>query len=133
MPENKQTGRVAEAARDAADETARTARVATDEELKTGQQAASAVADAPAPVLVAVNPENAERVLLLEPIGGGEPITLVLPPARAASVALERDTAYRVTDAEGVRIGVTFAATGRLAGYTVRSPREADGAIVVRP
>ena len=92
-----------------------------------------AVADAPAPVLVAVNPENAERVLLLEPIGGGEPITLVLPPARAASVALERDTAYRVTDAEGVRIGVTFAATGRLAGYTVRSPREADGAIVVRP
>ena len=46
MPENKQTGRVAEAARDAADETARTARVATDEALKTGQQAASAVADA---------------------------------------------------------------------------------------
>ena len=46
MPENKQTGRAAEAARDAADETARTARVATDEALKTGQQAASAVADA---------------------------------------------------------------------------------------
>lgn len=92
-----------------------------------------AVADAPDPVLVAVNPENVERTLLLEPLDGGEPLAVVLPPARAASVALERDTGYRVTDAEGVRIGVTFATTGRLAGYTVRSPRQADGPIVVRP
>jgi len=92
-----------------------------------------AVADAPRPVLVAVNPDNVERTLTLEPVDGGDAIELVLPPARTAAVSLVPGAGYLVRDAEGVRIGVTFASSGRIAGYTVRSPREADTAIVIRP
>lgn len=92
-----------------------------------------AVADGPSPVLVAVNPDNAERTLTIEPLGGGEPIQLVLPPARPAAIALTPDEGYRVLDTEGVRIGVTFAGPGALAGYIMRSAREGDSPIVVRP
>jgi len=91
------------------------------------------VANAPSPVLVAVNPDNAERTITLEPVAGGDPILLLLPPARPAAIALTAGAGYRVLDADGVRIGVTFAGPGALAGYTLRSAREADNAIVVRP
>lgn len=92
-----------------------------------------AVAAAPAPVLVAVNPDNEERTLVLEPLDGGAPLQLVLPPARPAAVPLTPGTGYRVLDADGVRIGLTFASRGALAGYTLRPAREADTALVVRP
>lgn len=92
-----------------------------------------AVANAPSPVLVAVNPDNEERTVTLEPLDGGEPRLLVLPPARPAAIALTPGAGYRVLDADGVRIGVTFAGKGRLAGYILRSAREADSAIVIRP
>jgi hypothetical protein len=48
-------------------------------------------------------------------------------------VTLASGTGYLIRDADGVRVGVTFAGAGNLAGYTVRSPREADSAIVIRP
>ncbi|AYF98368.1 DUF5719 family protein [Protaetiibacter intestinalis] len=98
-----------------------------------GDGAAVAVADAPSPVLVAYNPDNAERTLTLTPIGGGESLTLVVPPARPASIALDRDTVYLLDGAVGLRAGVTFAASGRVGGYTVTSPREGDSPLVVRP
>lgn len=92
-----------------------------------------AVADAPSPMLVAVNPDNTERTLTLEPLGGGDTVLLVLPPARPAAIALTPGEGYRVLDADGVRVGITFAGPGALAGYTLRSAREADSPIVVRP
>lgn len=92
-----------------------------------------AVAEASRPVLVAMNPDNVERTVVLEPVGGGEPLQLVLPPARPAAIPLTGGAGYLLRDVEGVHVGLTFATAGRLAGYTVRSTREADSAIVIRP
>ncbi|WP_168200334.1 DUF5719 family protein [Protaetiibacter larvae] len=92
-----------------------------------------AVAAAPEPVLVVVNPDNATRTVRLEPVDGGDTITLELPAAGSAGLTLASDTAYRLLGAEGVHAAISFAAPGQVAGYTFRSPRAADTPLVVRP
>ena len=90
-------------------------------------------ADAEAPVLVATNLGPTERVVTLEPSAGGAPIELRIPALSAASVALDPARGYLVRGAEELRIGISYAAEGQLAGHVLRSDRQADTALVVRP
>ena len=92
-----------------------------------------AVADAAAPVLVAVAVDGSAHSLTLTPFDGGDPLTLEVPESGSVALALRPDTGYRVSGAHGVAAGLTFAARGELSGYPIVSPRAADSPIVIRP
>lgn len=94
---------------------------------------ALAVADAPNPVLVAASMDGGVHTVTLTPIGGGDPLTLEVPGVGSVALPVESGAGYRVQGARGVAIAVSFADTGALAGYPLRSPRAADDMLVVRP
>lgn len=95
--------------------------------------AALAVADAPAPVLVAVAVDGQAHALVLEALDGSGDLALEVPALGAVAVELPSGAVYRIRDAEGVAAAVSFAGDGRVASYPVVSPRAADAPLVVRP
>lgn len=94
---------------------------------------ALAVADASAPLLVAVAGDETAHVVELVSLDGGPSLQLAVPTDGAASVALEPGSGYRVVGAKGVVLGVSFAGAGQLGAYPLSSPRAADSPLVIRP
>ncbi|TXK16276.1 DUF5719 family protein [Homoserinibacter sp. GY 40078] len=92
-----------------------------------------AVASAPRPVLVVANPENTERTVVVEQLGGGPSRELVVPAAGTAQLTLTTGAGYALRDIDGLRAAIGYAGAAQLAGSLIRPEREADQAIVVRP
>jgi hypothetical protein len=92
-----------------------------------------AVAHAPGAVLVAASTDGAAHTLTLTPVDGGEDISVDVPATGSTATRLDGDTGYLLRGAEGVAAGLSFAGTGRLAGYPLVAPRAADSPIVIRP
>ncbi|WP_166866236.1 DUF5719 family protein [Salinibacterium sp. ZJ70] len=92
-----------------------------------------ATAAASSPVLTLENPDDADRTVTIESQAGAAPLEVVVPAAGSAAVALAPGTGYLLREVSGMRVGVSYARTGELAAQSVRSPRQAESSIVVRP
>ena len=86
----------------------------------------------PDPVVAIVNPTSGAVELELTALNGGDPRLVSLPAGGAASLAVAPG-AYRLSGAEGMSVGVTFAAPGALASFVVSPPRPVAGPLVVHP
>lgn len=96
-----------------------------------GDAALLAVPDGPAPVLAVANPSADDVELTVEPVGGGDPILLVVPAGDAVTTAIEAGS-YRLSGAESLSIGVSFADPGLLAAFVLAPDRPVAGPVVVR-
>ena len=67
----------------------------------------------------------------MEPVGGGDPILLVVPAGDAVTTAIEAGS-YRLSGAESLSIGVSFADPGLLAAFVLAPDRPVAGPVVVR-
>jgi len=94
---------------------------------------AVAVAEGPAPVLVAVSIDGAAHDLTLEALGGGTDIRLPVPASGAVELTLEAGAAYRLDRSSGIAAALSFAGESAIAGYPLVAPRRGDSPIVVRP
>jgi hypothetical protein len=92
-----------------------------------------ATAAASSPILTIENPADADRVIVIEPQTGADPLEVVVPAAGSAAVPLAPGAGYLLREVSGMRVGVSYARTGELAAQSVRSPRQAESSIVVRP
>jgi hypothetical protein len=84
------------------------------------------------PRFTVVNPESSEIEVLLVAQGGAD-VSIVVPANGTATVDVEPGTSYLIDGPEGLRASVTFAAVGRLAGFSVVSPLPGSRPIVIRP
>lgn len=89
------------------------------------------IARGPGAELSAGNPGSADVELRLEPLDGGDPLTLVVPADGGASIAVRSGATYRVTGGS-LPIVVSLAEPGRLAAYAATSPRPLAGPILIR-
>ena len=80
---------------------------------------AFAVADGPAPQLHVQNASDQAASVELAPVNGAATQHIALPAGGAATVALTASTVYSLSAATAVRAAVTYAGTGKLAGYPV--------------
>ena len=92
-----------------------------------------ATAAASAPLLTLENSSDVDRTVVIEPQTGASPIELVVPAGGSSSVALAPGTGHLLRDVSGIRAGISYASTGELAAQSIRSPRQAETSIVVRP
>ncbi len=92
-----------------------------------------AAASAPSPVLVVDNDGDADRVVVLERQDGGAATELLVPAGSSAAASLRSGTGYLLRDVQGLRAGVSYAASGAVSGQTVRAPRQTESSIVIRP
>jgi hypothetical protein len=86
----------------------------------------------PAPVLSLVNPSTEAVELELAPQGGGDPQLVEIPAGTAVSLDIEPG-GYLLSGAEGMSVGLSFAAPGALAALVISPSRPVAGSIVVHP
>lgn len=92
-----------------------------------------AVPDGPAPRLQLANTGDAEALVRLEPVDGGDADEIVVPAGESVSVDLESDTTYRLRPTGTVHAAVTMTAAAALAVLPVQAGAGAEQAITVYP
>lgn len=90
------------------------------------------VPDGPSPRISIVNPTADGIETELAPVGGGDPIPVVIPAGSAATFAVAPG-AYLLAGSESLSVTVSFAAAAALASFVVSPARPVAGLVVVHP
>ena len=92
-----------------------------------------AVASGPSPVLVLASDEGADQVVTVSDADGQSAREVAVPAGGSVEVTVDAGVFLVTPGAPGIRVGVSYAGAGAIAGYPVRPGDAAAAAILVYP